>query len=421
MREQAGPASVGPAPVSTDAAFTGTVLFVMASGIRGGVGTVVRTLGLGLQQRGATVDVLCLSDGPLLDDMRRAGLRCEVRPVPSKLALGALARAGAAVRGRRYDVVHTHAPRAMFAINPAARLGGVPVVVTTIHGVAGVFDRELGRWRSRAHRALERLIARGCTDGLIVWSQALLEDVARQGFRRAMLHHIDNPVDTVRFAPPGTVRRDEARRRFGVRADDRVVGIVGRLADIKGQHILIDAFAGVRQEIPAARLLVAGAGETRAALEAQAARHGLASCVTFLGDVEEPDSVLHACDLAAYPSTHGIIGLAALEAMACGLPVIASSLPGVDEFVSDGKTARLVPPGDREALARAIVALLSDLEQASALGRAGRQAVIERFNPDRFVNQHASLYNGLLQRSQHRRHSRGRKPLAASPEEVKPH
>lgn len=373
-----------------------SVLLVLPAGVRGGIGTVTLTLASGLQRRGADVTVLSLSDGDLVDDVRAAGVRCEVRVMRSKFSVGGMARAARSVRRQRFDVVHTHGPRAMFALNPTARLAGVPAIATTMHGVASVFERELGAWRHRTHDFLERAVARGCTSALIVWAQALLEDVARRGFPRAMLHHIDNPVDTARFARLDAEGLAAARRRFGLAPGQRAIGIVGRLVAIKGQSVLIDAFARVHAQVPDARLLIAGDGPARDALEQRARDHGVAPFISFLGDVRDPEVVMNVCDIVAYPSTHGIIGLTALEAMACGAPVVASRLPGTTEFVTDGQTALLVPPDNSDELARALISLLASPDTAATIGRAGRDMVAARFNPDRFVDQHLALYDRLV-------------------------
>lgn len=373
------------------------VLLVSPAGVRGGVGTVIHTLASGLHRRGAAVTVLSLSDGALVTDLRRAGLECELRPVRSKFALPSLTRAAGPVLSRRFDVVHTHGPRAMFALNPAARLARVPAIVTTVHGVASVFVRELGAWRYQVHHTLERAIARGCTDGLVVWADSMIDDVERRGFRRRMVHHIDNPVDTVRFAPLDAAGIAAARRRVGLAPAERAIGIVGRLVPLKGQHVLLDAFARASAWTAATdvRLVIAGDGPSRADLETRAAAHGITSRVTFLGDVSDPEIVMNACDIAVYPSTHGIIGLTALEAMACGAALIASDLPGTTEFVTHGHTALLVPPADVDALARALVTLLERPAMIDTLRRAGREMVVRRFNPDRFIDRHLDLYARL--------------------------
>lgn len=166
----------------------------------------------------------------------------------------------------------------------------------------------------------------------------------------------------------------ETRRRLGVPEDRMVAVTVGRLAEQKGYSVLLEAVAGLHPEKIGLHFLWVGEGELRPVLEAQIASCGLGASVTLAGFRREVRSLLRASDLFILPSLYeGGSSQAMLEALAEGLPVIASRLPGVVEAVRDGEEALLVPPGEPEPLARAIKRLAGDAGLRERLGSAGKR------------------------------------------------
>ena len=191
----------------------------------------------------------------------------------------------------------------------------------------------------------------------------------------------------------------ESVERLRQRHGDRVVLFVGVLRYYKGLHVLLRAMQKV-----AGRLFVVGRGSRRAALEALAGKLGLADRVTCCGEVSESERrvLLHACDLFVLPSIDRseAFGIAQLEAMACGKPVVSSDLPtGVRVVNRHGVTGLLVPPGDPDALAVALNRLLGDHELRTSLGRAARERVERDFTAERMVAQTLAVYDQVASRS----------------------
>jgi glycosyltransferase involved in cell wall biosynthesis len=190
--------------------------------------------------------------------------------------------------------------------------------------------------------------------------------------------------------------RDEARRRLGLPADALVVGMVGHFVRGKDQALLIDAFAAVAATAGVdAVLVLAGDGPTRAAVERHAASSAVAGRVRFPGFVAAAD-VLGALDVAVLASQREGLPLSVVEAMAAGLPVVASDVGAVREAVADGETGIVVPPGDRAALSSAIRRLATDAALRSSMGAAGRAAYERSFTVDAMVAAHHALYDALL-------------------------
>lgn len=175
-----------------------------------------------------------------------------------------------------------------------------------------------------------------------------------------------------------------------------VIGTARRLIPIKGIIYLIRAFALLRRSVHDVRLEIAGSGPERPLLESEVRLLGLEDCITFLGWREDLDSVLKGWQVFVLPSLEEGFGVAALEAMAAGLPVIASAVGGVPELVEDGRTGLLVPPGNSAALAHCLRELLLNPEQRLAMGTAGRIRARECFSSERMVEQISKIYDDLL-------------------------
>lgn len=175
-----------------------------------------------------------------------------------------------------------------------------------------------------------------------------------------------------------------------------VVGAACRLVDIKGLPDLIRAIGLLSREFPNLHLEIAGDGPELENLEEQARRLNLAERVRFLGWRHDLGPVFRGWDIFAMPSLTEAFPMAALEAMAQGLPIVASNVGGLPELVEDGETGYLVPPSNAEALAKALRTLIVDRERRQRMGHAGYRRIREHFSADRMVAQTAAIYESLL-------------------------
>jgi glycosyltransferase involved in cell wall biosynthesis len=207
---------------------------------------------------------------------------------------------------------------------------------------------------------------------------------------------IYNGVDVTRFPVASVQATAQARRAIGMPVGVPLVGSLGRLHPQKGFSDLLTAFAQVRQRVSSVRLFVAGDGELRDDLEAQARSLGIAAAVTFAGVRADVSEILAALDVFVLPSLWEGMPNAVLEAMAAGLPVVATAVGGTPEVVVDRVTGLLVPPQDPGALARAIERLLRDPGLRRTMGRAGRRRVERHFHIQETVRQVQDLYEALL-------------------------
>ena len=175
-----------------------------------------------------------------------------------------------------------------------------------------------------------------------------------------------------------------------------VIGTAGRLVELKGIEYLLSAFSALKQEFPNLRLEIAGSGPQREKLEALAAQSGLRDHVKFLGWIDDISSILSRWDIFVMPSLEEGFPIAALDAMAAGLPLIATRVGGVPELIEDGTTGWLVPPRDVESLTSRLRILLSDPELRVKMGDSGYARVRDHFSTAQMTERFAELYDELL-------------------------
>ena len=220
-------------------------------------------------------------------------------------------------------------------------------------------------------------------DRVIVVSRAIGAVVERGGVLPARLRLVYEGVPDRAPAPGGR----EALEALGVPAGVPVVGNVAALTGHKDHATLVEAMALLRPRCPEARLVIAGEGELRPALEALVRERGLGDRVVFAGFRHDLDRLLPAFSVFCLSSRLEGLGTSLLDAMAFGLPVVATAAGGIPEAVEDGVTGRVAPPRDPAALAEALADVLGDEERRRAYGAAGRRRFLERFTADHMVDE----------------------------------
>jgi glycosyltransferase involved in cell wall biosynthesis len=218
---------------------------------------------------------------------------------------------------------------------------------------------------------------------VIVVSRAIGSVVERGGVRPERQRLVYEGVPDRRPAPGG----DRALAELGVPEGVPVVGNVAALTGHKDQATLVEAMALLRPRLPEARLVIVGEGELRGALEAQVRERALGDRVVFAGFRRDLDRLLPAFSVFCLSSHLEGLGTSLLDAMAFGLPVVATAAGGIPEAVADGVTGRVVPPRDPGALADALAEALGDEERRRAWGAAGRRRFLELFTVDHMVDE----------------------------------
>ena len=271
------------------------------------------------------------------------------------------------------DVVHTHNTKPLLYGSLAARLARVPVVLHTCHGQ---------RYGSSGPHTFMFVQACRWADRIVCVSNDIAALRIREGIPREKICRVWNGVDLSRFAYLGPQAKGPAV-------------LVARLRPEKDVETLLRATALVIEELPAFRLKIAGDGECSTSLRQMVDDLGMALQVEFLSEVHEVGDLLSHASLLVLPSLAEGISLSVLEAMAQGLPVVATNVGGNPEVVADGQTGLLVPPGDPTQLARAIVEIWKNPELGRRMGAAGRARVENNFNVRRMVANYEAIYEEL--------------------------
>lgn len=288
------------------------------------------------------------------------------------------------IRAHDVDLVHTHLVHAGIAGKLAARMCRVPFV-TTRHYAS---EEKEGTFLYR----LEDRLTRGCA-GVIAVSESVRRHLIDRGIApQERISVIPNGVDTDLF-DPSRFAADHAPRREGP-----VIGSIGRLRPQKGHEVLIAAAPAMLERFPSAAIEIVGEGPLRSDLEERARRLGVAGRVRFRGSIphEQIPAVLAGWDLLAMPSRWEGFGIAAAEAMAMGTPVVATAVEGIAELVIDGRTGILVPAGQPEPLADAMIRLLTDAAARDEMGREGRRRVCDSFSIEAAAARLMDLYDSIL-------------------------
>jgi len=336
----------------------------------------------GLGARGHHSLVACPAGSGLETDAVRRGLAVRALPMRSDLDLPAVWRLSQCVREVGADLVHLHTGRAAWLGGLAARLAGVPALVTRR------MDRPVRRgWRTR-------LLYRHLTQRVVAISTGVADRLTAGGVPRGSIAIVPDAVDPARLQARRP--RAEVRAAAGAGVDEPVLLAAAALVRRKGLDILLEAVAELGRRGPRPRLWIAGDGPERAALAAQIHRLELGDRVLLLGQRDDVGDLLAACDVFVLPSRREGLGVAALEAMAAARPVVASAVGGLAEAVVDGRTGLLVRSDDAAALADALERLLGDAALRARLGAAGPARVAEGFLPEQMVAAYERIYRELL-------------------------
>lgn len=250
---------------------------------------------------------------------------------------------------------------------------------------------------STPKRLLEGLILRGCAARVVVVARTAVDESRRNFHLPAQtLTVIPNAIDPARLRLPDGFDRATARRALGLDPDSPLICTVARLHPYKGHRFLFQAAEHLIRQHPRATFAIVGRGEEEPGLRAQAAASSAAERIHFLGERADVPEIVAASDLFVLPSLNEGLSLAMLEAMALGVPVVATDVGGASDVLSTGETGWLIPPGDVRALTGAIDAALADPGQARAHAARAQALVRRDFSIETHLRSLEALYREVL-------------------------
>ena len=337
-----------------------------------------------LQADGHDVVAVC-APGPWVESVRSAGVTVHTVPMEREIAplrdLRSMAALTRCFREHKFDVVHTHTPKAGLIGPIAARLAGVPQIVHTVHGL--LFHDRMTPLRQSIFWLPEKITATFC-HRILSQSREDVERAVRSHLcSRRKISYIGNGIDVSRFELESNYDRSQKLREVGLHPGDFVVGSVGRLVEEKGFRELFAAAELLSSRHTQVKFVVIGPRETdqNDALDNDymddLQRRGVVRFVNWCDDVRP---WLAAMDLFVLPSYREGIPRACMEAAAMMRPIVASDIRGCREVVVNGETGLLVPPRDIPQLVEAIECLYQDRDLAVRMGKRGRQHVVTNFD-----------------------------------------
>jgi glycosyltransferase involved in cell wall biosynthesis len=380
---------------------------------RSGAEKQLALLACGLPRDEFDVEVVALTrGGPYASILAEHDVPVTVLGKRSRLDLSALRRLKRELRGRRPDILHTW----LFAANSYGRLALERRSPTKVV----VSERCVDTWKAPWQLWLDRrLIPR--TDWLVGNSKSVVDFYVQHGFPRertsVIYNGIDVPEGVMREgeapaeplakvstpdragsagASPSQALRNELIRQLDLPADARLVGFVGRLAKQKRIEDLLWAMQITRQANERAHLLIIGEGPERSALEQHARDVEVSQHVRFLGHRDDAGELMRCLDVFWLASDFEGLSNSLMEAMAAGVPVVASNIPPNRELIAHGDEGFLVDVGDGLGFAQYTLKLLGELELARSLGQQGRSRIAKHFSVQKMIDAHVTLYREIL-------------------------
>ncbi|MDY7079457.1 MAG: glycosyltransferase family 4 protein [Chloroflexota bacterium] len=344
------------------------------------------------------------SPGPDVPVIEAAGIRHIPIPMTRNVTpladLVSLWRLYWIMRRERFTIVHAHTPKAELLGQVAARIAGVPIVVDTFRGI--YFRNDMHPLWRRLFIAMSKIAAR-CAAVVLSQSSANIQMAIREGIcPPEKIKYLGNGIDVQQFdrsaLDPEMLERK--RRDLDLPSSVSVIGFVGRLVAEKGIWELLQAAYTILQQIPTARFLIIGPidYDKPDALTPDIARdYNITDACIFTGMRQDMPELYALMDVFVFPSHRESFPRSPMEASAMGVPCVATDIPGCREAVEHELNGLMVPPGDVQALADAIVELLTDQEKARRMGEEGRRMALERFDEQLIFEKVKLEYARLLQ------------------------
>jgi len=366
------------------------VLHLIESWGPGGAERVLIDVVAGLSRDAWASVVAPIAEGWVSEQARSHGATVVVIPQQRRFDLAYLAALRRLIARERIEIVHAHLLMSSLYGGMAARLAGIPSLAT-FHGSVDVPHASL-------LTPVKAAVLRATIGRTIFVSDALRLDIApRLGLPTHRVGVIHNGVNSDRFRP-GKSRY--LREKFDIRDDEVVIGALGNIRSSKAYDVLLQAVAALRDSGVPLRCLIAGNpgwGETQATVDSLMHQLRLEQTVHFCGYIEESSEFLRGVDMYVLSSRTEGFSIATLEAMATGLPVVATRCGGPEEILTDGVDGLLVAVNDPTAFADALRTLIADPEQQRRIGQAARKTVVDRFSSTRVADAYAQAYSQLLE------------------------
>jgi glycosyltransferase involved in cell wall biosynthesis len=327
---------------------------------------------------------------PIAGELVKRGIAVDLIQVDNLHSINQILRLFRYIRRFHPDIIHTQLETSDILGSIISRVSGIPSVCT-LHTLSAPSKKRTSRLRKKLHNLCLRLFC----DKIIAVSDVTRQHFIKLGISSNKLITLYNGIDLTRFNNTG-ILPNVRKILLDLNEDDIVLITVAVLREPKGIQYMIRAFSSLLDKFSNAHYVIVGDGEYRKPLEELARTLGVADRVRFLGYKENIPELLSTSNLFVFPTLNDALPTVLLEAMATGLPIVASEIGGVPEILVHEKNGLLVPPANVSCLIDACDRLLSDRKLASRLSEAGREVIIQRFNIHQQVDTLKGLYFQLV-------------------------
>jgi glycosyltransferase involved in cell wall biosynthesis len=303
------------------------------------------------------------------------------------------------LKKEKFDIVHTHTPKAGLLGQLAAKFALVPIILNTVHGF---YFQKKDSWLKRKFFIFLEKIAAKCSNTVFFVNREDMKTAVEEKIcRQEKIKYFGGGVNLQRF---DTTRFSETfisnfKKELGLNDKKIIIGIVARMVKEKGYLDLFMAFKKVINNFPEALLLVVGDPdyEKKDSIEpCVVKKYGIENSVVFLGERTDVDRIYALMDIFILPSHREGLGISAIEALAMEKPVIVTDIRGLREVVDDGKTGKLIPTGSADQIAKAIIYMINNRKEAIEMGKKGRRKVEKEFDERIIFDRIKDEYNRLL-------------------------
>lgn len=365
------------------------ITHIISSLAIGGAQQLLLELSLEMTARGHDVRVIGLRSGTMAKEFRGQGIPVDELALRGMVSVPTFLQLVSRLQRQRPEIVHTHLGRADNYGRVAAKIARVPVIVSTVHNVEAWKSRFFLRWIDAWTSTF--------ADRLIACSGRVAEHLRELHVSMEKVVVVKNGIHLRHWTEkPDPAAAGAIRRELGAGQNEFVVGVIGRLETQKGHSYLFQAIAALKDEIPDLRLWVIGEGSLRESLERLAGELGLSSKITLTGVRRDMRSVYAALDLVVMPSLWEGLPITLLEAMACQRPILATTVGGIPEVITDEKNGLLIPPKNVPALIVALKRCHRERQFTQSLANAAFETVTNEFSIDHNAQKLLALYEELV-------------------------
>lgn len=354
---------------------------------RGGIEKRLLKLLPMLKEKGVDIEVACIREwGSLAPQLAAAGVKVHLIPFRTRLDPRSLFKLGRFIKGNKFNIVHSHMYGSNVPATIAAHFAGVPVIISQVHNI--------DTWQGWRQLWQDRWLNR--------WRQAVV--AVSEQVRHELLYKLKVPAEKCSLIYNGIdveeferihESKQELRAEIGLKAEDVVITTAARLVPQKNHQGIIEAAKQLVADFPNLTFLLVGTGKLRPQLEEEIGRLKISRYISFLGHREDMPRILKASDIFLLPSFKEGFSNAILEAMAAGLPVVASKVGGNPEAVQETQTGFLVSPQNATELVAKLRQLISNIELRRRMGEKARERV-RLFSLEKMMENTLTLYQKLL-------------------------